>query len=219
MIDWTPLWISLKAAFSATGLCLLIALPLARWSAAKKNAWASWMDTLILLPLALPPTVAGLVLLAIFGRQSPIGEVMERLGIFLLLTWPAVVVASAVMSFPILYQSLRAAFAQIDPDLLDAARIMGFGETRILCQLMIPLAWPGIAAGVSLGFLRALGEFGATLMLAGNIPGRTQTVPLAIYAAVESGETAQAWFLAALVLVIAICGLTALHALNRRFSS
>jgi molybdate transport system permease protein len=218
-MDWTPIWISLKAAATATALCLVIALPLARWSAAKKQGWASWLDTAILLPLALPPTVMGLVLLVVFGRQSPIGALMERMGIFLLFTWPAVVLAAAVMSFPILYLSLRAALAQVDPELLDAARLLGFGETRILCQVMVPLAWPGIAAGVALGFLRALGEFGATLMLAGNIPGRTQTVPLAIYSAVESGETREAWFLALFVLFIAASALAALHTLNRRFAS
>ena len=218
-MDWMPIWISLKAALTATALCLVLALPLARWSAANKGGWASWLDTLILLPLALPPTVAGLVLLAVFGRQSPVGAVMERMGIFILFTWPAVVLAAAVMSFPILYLSLRAAFAQLDPDLLDAARILGLGETRILFQLMIPLAWPGIAAGVALGFLRALGEFGATLMLAGNIPGRTQTVPLAIYSAVESGDTRGAWFLTLFVLVIAVAALSALHSLNRRFAA
>jgi molybdate transport system permease protein len=218
-MDWTPIWTSLKAAATATALCLVIALPLARWSAAKKQGWASWLDTAILLPLALPPTVMGLVLLVVFGRQSPIGALMERMGIFLLFTWPAVVLAAAVMSFPILYLSLRAALAQVDPELLDAARLLGFGETRILCQVMVPLAWPGIAAGVALGFLRALGEFGATLMLAGNIPGRTQTVPLAIYSAVESGETREAWFLALFVLFIAASALAALHTLNRRFAS
>ncbi|MGC3990332.1 MAG: molybdate ABC transporter permease subunit [Chthoniobacteraceae bacterium] len=218
-MDWTPIWISLEAAFAATLICLVIALPLARWSARRRESWAAWLDTLILLPIALPPTVVGLALLVVFGRHSPIGAAMEQLGIFILFTWPAVVLAATVMSFPILYQSIRAAFVQIDPDLLDAARLLGYGETRILCQLMIPLAWPGLAAGVGLGFLRALGEFGATLMLAGNIPGRTQTVPLAIYAAVESGETPQAWFLAAFVLVIAIAALTALQAMNRRFAS
>jgi len=218
-MDWTPIWISLEAALAATAICLLVALPLARWSARQRASWAAWLDTLILLPIALPPTVVGLVLLVVFGRQSPIGAAMEQLGIFILFTWPAVVLAATVMAFPILYQSLRAAFMQIDPDLLDAARLLGFGETRILCQIMIPLAWPGIAAGVGLGFLRALGEFGATLMLAGNIPGRTQTVPLAIYSAVESGETTQAWFLAAFVLVIAVCALTALQTMNRRFST
>lgn len=212
MIDWSPVFISLQTALCATLVTLVLAVLAARWRVRRTGPFVAFLDGVLLFPLALPPTVVGLVLLMIFGRQSPVGQALEGIGISVLFTWKATVIAATAVSFPIMYQMAKGAFQQVDSELLDAARVFGYSERKILWNIMVPLAWPGILAGLILTFVRALGEFGATLMLAGNIPGRTQTIPIAIFFHVEGGDLSGALLLS--VVIAAISGL-ALFMLTR----
>ena len=211
----TPLRLSLQTALCATLLTFLAGILCARWRLDRRSAAGQVLDALFMLPIALPPSVVGLALLLIFGRSSPLGEMLARVGWSIIFTWPATVLASFVVAFPIMYQTARGAFQQIEPSLLDAARVFGRSEWSILWKIMLPIAWPGIAAGAILSFLRALGEFGATLMIAGNIPGRTATAPVAIFFAVEAGERREALIFAAALLGISLAAITLLGRLNR----
>ena len=216
-VDWTPVFLSLKTAAAATAISFLLGIFAGRWRLTMRQGAGIFLDGVLMLPLALPPTVVGLGLLLLFGRGSPVGELLGRFGASIVFTWPAAVIAATVMALPIMYQSTRAAFAQLDTCLLDTARIFGFSEMRLLWQVMLPLAWPGVAAGTVLTFLRALGEFGATLMIAGNIPGKTQTVPMAIFFAAEAGERHAPLIWATVVCIIAISVICAVNQLSRRF--
>ena len=211
-----PLWLSLQTALCATVLTFFCGVLCARWRLERERRFGHLLDALFMLPIALPPSVIGLLLLLVFGRSSPVGEMLAHFGWSLIFTWPATVLASFVVSFPIMYQTARGAFRQIDPNLLDAARLFGGSEWRNLRRILLPLAWPGIAAGIILSFLRALGEFGATLMLAGNIPGRTQTAPLAIFFAVEAGEEREAILLSAALIILSLGAIALLNRLARR---
>ena len=210
-----PLWLSLKTALCATLLTFVLGILAARWRLAVRGRWGEVIDTFFMLPIALPPSVVGLGLLLIFGRSSPLGQMLANLGWSIIFTWPATVLASFVVAFPIMYQTARGAFRQIDPALLDAARIFGRGEWRILRRILLPLAWPGIAAGTILSFLRALGEFGATLMIAGNIPGRTQTAPVAIFFAVEAGEQREAIILSLALIALSLLAIVLQNRVGR----
>ncbi|MFA7344566.1 MAG: molybdate ABC transporter permease subunit [Terrimicrobiaceae bacterium] len=201
-MDWTPVIVSLKTALCATVFTLLLGILAARWRIKRHGPAVEFLDGVLLFPLALPPTVVGLMLLMVFGRQSPVGQALSTLGVHLIFTWPATVVAATAVAFPIMYQTAKGAFLQMDGELLDAARVFGYSERRILWQIMIPLAWPGILAGLILTFVRAIGEFGATLMLAGNIPGRTQTIPIAIFFHVEGGDMVGAMLLSCVIVGI-----------------
>ena len=200
--DLSPLLLSLRSA----GLAVACVAPLGLLCAHRVRHWRgqrrTLADLLLLSPLVLPPTVVGFLLLQLLGRYGPIGSVLQRFGIEIVFTWQATVIASAVVAFPLMYRSALAALEQIDPSLPQVARSLGATELRVLSRITLPLALPGLVAGLSLSFARALGEFGTTLMLAGNIPGRTQTLPLAIFAAVDAGATAQAWFWTVLVLAL-----------------
>ena len=210
-MDLTPLWISLKTAFTATLFAFFLGILAARCLAFYDGKWRGLLDGLLIMPLVLPPTVVGFLLLVLFGRNGPIGRILEALGTSVLFSWPAAVIAATVVAFPIMYRTALGAFEQVDYDLLSAARTLKASEWDIFRRVLIPLAWPGIAAGTVLSFARALGEFGATLMLAGNIPGKTQTIPIAIYFAVEGGrrEAAALW-----VLIIITISLLTLWGLN-----
>ncbi|KEF41582.1 MAG: hypothetical protein ER33_10435 [Cyanobium sp. CACIAM 14] len=189
----TPLWLSLRSA----ALAVLLVAPLGFFAADRVQRWRgarrTVADLLLLSPLVLPPTVLGFVLLQLLGRYGPLGEPLARLGLELVFSWPATVLSAAVVAFPLMYRTLLASLEQLDPGLEGVARSLGAGPWRVLRRLTLPLVLPGLGAGISLGYARALGEFGTTLMLAGNIPGRTQTLPLAIYAAVDAGDLDQAW--------------------------
>ena len=215
-MEFSPLWISLKTAATATVIVFVLGVLAARWRLRFKSRTFDILDGILMFPLALPPTVVGLGLLLLFGRQSPLGSVLQSIGLNIVFSWPAAVIAATVVSFPLMYQTLRAAFMQIDPALIDVARIFGFSEWRILWQVMLPLSWAGVAAGLVLCFMRALGEFGATLMIAGNIPGRTQTAPIAIFFSVEAGEMAQAGILSAIILGVSGCVVLIMGLLSRR---
>lgn len=191
-MDWSPLWISLASSLTATAITLVCGLAAAVWRENRSGPGVAFADGILLLPLVLPPTVVGFLLLLLFGRNGPLGKLLLQFGAVLVFSWPATVVAAAVVSFPLMYLTARGALEQVEPHLLEAARTLGASEWRVFREVALPLAWPGVLAGVVLSFARALGEFGATLMVAGDIPGRTETIPIAIYFAVESGEIRQA---------------------------
>jgi molybdate transport system permease protein len=187
-MDWSPLWISLATSVTATICTFVLGLGAAVWRERRSGPMTALVDGIFLLPLVLPPTVVGFLLLLLFGRNGPLGELLRRVGMTMVFSWPATVVAATVVAFPLMYLTARAALEQVDPSYLQAARTLGAPEWRVFREIALPLAWPGILAGTILSFARALGEFGATLMVAGNIPGKTETIPIAIYFAVEGGE-------------------------------
>ena len=189
LIDWQPVILSIKVAFASLSIVLILGVACAygmrRWQFGGKAA----LEAIFSLPLVLPPVVTGFILLILIGRQGPVGRLLENwFQIQLIFTPYAAVLAGTVVAFPLMYQSVKAAFQSIDPKLEDAARTLGANEMRVFLTVTLPLAWPGVVAGVVLSFARALGEFGATIMVAGNIPGKTQTLPLAIYFAAESND-------------------------------
>jgi molybdate transport system permease protein len=194
-MDWSPLLISLATSLAATAVTLVAGLAAAAWRQNRAGAVAAFVDGIFILPLVLPPTVVGFLLLLLFGRNGPLGKLLLQFGATVVFSWPATVIAATVVAFPLMYITARAALEQVDPHQLQAARTLGASEVRIFREVALPLAWPGVLAGTILSFARALGEFGATLMLAGNIPGKTETIPIAIYFAVEANEIqrAMAW--------------------------
>lgn len=206
MLD--PLLLSLRVTAVATVLMVAAGLPLALLLARKRFRGAALVEALILLPLVLPPTVVGYYLLLALGRGSPLAE---WFGWRILFTWPAAAIASAIVGLPLLVQSARAAIAGVDPALEQAARTLGSSEMEVLGRVTLPLARRGILAGLVLASTRALGEFGATLMVAGNIPGRTQTLPLAVYDAVQNRQYAQANAIVLLLTALAFLSLWAVR--------
>lgn len=203
-VDPSPLVISVATTCAATVATFFIGMLAAKFMYGVHGAWRAWLDGLLTLPLVLPPTVVGFFLLLIFGRRSWIGESLEHLGITIAFSWPATVIAATVVAFPLMYRTALGAFDQVNPTLLQAARTLGAGEWRIFRRVLLPLAAPGVIAGTVLAFARALGEFGATLMLAGNIPGRTQTMPIAIFSAAESGDMHAALWWVGLIVVLSL---------------
>lgn len=211
-IDWFPVVLSLQVASLATLFAVALGLPLAWLLARREFPGKRLLEAVILLPIILPPTVLGYYLLRSFGRQSPLGRLLDDLGIDLIFTWRGAVLASLIVAIPLVIRSAQAAFESIDPNLEAAARTLGRSELAIFFTLNVPLAWRGILAGTVLGFARAMGEFGATLMVAGNIPGRTQTLPIAIYDAVQSGNNDLA---NALVVILSAAAIAVLVLLGR----
>ena len=205
-MDWAPLFISLKTSLVGTAIALILGVPAAHLVARLRGRSRAILDGLFALPMVLPPTVLGFFLLMIFGRNSPVGQFLLTLGIRIIFSWTATVIAATVIAFPLVYRTVRASFEQLDGSVLAAARTLGLSETAIFLRLMVPMAWPGIAGGTILGFARALGEFGATLMIAGNIPGRTQTIPVAIYFAAEGGDmqSALTWVLVIMMISFSV---------------
>lgn len=210
-MDWSPLAISIQASLAGTAFAALCGVPAARLVARLRGRSRAVLDGIFTLPMVLPPTVLGFFLLLLFGRNGPLGQALLALGIRIVFSPAATVIAAAVVAFPLVYRTTRASFEQIDRSVLNAARTLGLGERAIFIRLMIPMARPGITGGVILGFARALGEFGATLMLAGNIPGRTQTIPVAIFFAAEGGDMggALAW-----VVIIVLISFSVVALLN-----
>jgi molybdate transport system permease protein len=207
-VDWSPLWISLATSVTATLLTLAAGLTAAAWRVRRRGPAMALVDGISLLPLVLPPTVVGFFLLLLLGRHGPLGALLLRFGATVVFSWPATVIAAAVVSFPLMYLTARAALEQVDSHFLEAARTLGASEWHLFREVTLPLAWPGVLAGTILCFARALGEFGATLMLAGNIPGKTATIPIAIYFAVEANdiERAMVWCLIDVVISLALLG-------------
>jgi molybdate transport system permease protein len=191
---WSPVKLSLEIALVSGILASISGLVCGKLMANKKFSGKAIIETGFLLPLVLPPTVVGFLLIIIFGKNSPIGQLIEWL--FkqpVIFTWWAAVIAATVVAFPLMYQSAMTGFEAIDPDIEGAARIDGASEFKVFMLISIPLARGAIMSGSILSFARALGEFGATLMFAGNIPGKTQTIPTAIYMALDAGNMELAW--------------------------
>ena len=216
-MDWSPLWISFKVSMLATMIALVSGILCARGVQKMNDTGKSVVDGLCTLPMVLPPTVLGFLLLLLFGRGSPIGRLLVSVGIRVVFTWWGAVIAATTVAFPLMYRSVRAALERIDPSVLHAARTLGLSESRIFFQIIIPLARSGIAAGIALSFTRALGEFGATLMIAGNIPGKTGTIPLAIYFAAEGNRYDLAFVWVGIILAISCISMTMLNLAERKF--
>ncbi|MDD2553849.1 MAG: molybdate ABC transporter permease subunit [Desulfotomaculaceae bacterium] len=204
-MDWHPVILSVRVAIIATILVSCLGVPLTRFMARKEFYGKDVVEAVITLPLVLPPSVVGYGLLMLIGKNGLLGKHLADMGITLVFTWYAAVFAATVVAFPLMYQSAKAAFMSVDLDFEKAARTLGASEARIFFTVTLPLAWPGILAGLVLTFARALGEFGATLMVAGNIPGLTQTIPTAIYFAVESGKDVLARTLVVIITVFSFC--------------
>ena len=189
---WIPLLLSLKVAGWATAIDVVlgvaVAFGLSRWRSPAREL----VDSLLTLPLVMPPTVLGYYLLVLLGRRGVIGAWLDKFDIQLVFTWQGAVIASAVVAFPLVLKSARTAFETVDPQFERAARTLGISEAAVFFRVTLPLAARGILAGALLAFARALGEFGATLMIAGNLPGRTQTLSVAVYAAVQAGDDSTA---------------------------
>ena len=201
-LDWSPLWVSLRTTGVAIVIIFILGL-LAAWLTLRvSNRSKGVLDTIFTIPMVLPPTVCGFLLLMLFGSGSATGKWFIDHGLTLAFTWPAAVIACIVVGFPMMYRTVRGAFENIDANMLDAARTLGWGEGRIFLRIMMPLAWPSIAAGTVLAFARAMGEFGCTLFFAGNYIGVTQTIPLAIYFDWMGGKTDVAIFWVIVVILV-----------------
>jgi molybdate transport system permease protein len=207
-VNWQALLLSLKVTAVATVVIFVVGLALALLFARRRFPGKTFVETLVNLPLVLPPTVVGYFLLMVLGRGNPL---VDWLGVRILFTWGVAAVASIIVGLPLMVGAARAAIAEVDPVLENAARTLGSSEPEVLWRVTLPLARRGILAGLVLGAMRALGEFGATLMVAGNIPGRTQTLPLAIYDAVQNRQYGQANAMVALLTVLAFLSLWAVR--------
>jgi molybdate transport system permease protein len=200
-----PLLLSLKVAGWATLLALVAGVSFGYLLARVRFFGREVLDAALTLPMVMPPTVLGYYLLVLLGKRGPIGAwLQESFGINLIFTWQGAVIAAALVAFPLVYKAARAAFEDIDTNLERAGRSLGFSELKVFFRVTLPLAWHGILAGAMLAFARALGEFGATLMVAGSLPGRTQTLSIAIYEAVQAGDDAAANNLVIIASVICI---------------
>jgi molybdate transport system permease protein len=206
----SPLWISLRTVTLATAITFLLGIAAARWMSRYSGRAKNVIDGIFILPLVLPPTVVGLGLLLLLGKNGPLGTALNWVGVNLVFSWPATVISAAVMAFPIMYMTARGAFEQVDQNVESAARTLGASEWRIFWSVTLPLAWPGVAAATVLALARSMGEFGATLMLAGNIPGRTTTIPVAIYFSIQAGDTNQTLILVGIVLAVIFAVLAAI---------
>jgi molybdate transport system permease protein len=215
-LDFGPLWLSLRVSLLATLLVAMAGIPLA-WLLARRRFWGrELLNGVASLPLVLPPTVLGYYLLVLLGQQSPLGQWLNRIGWPLVFTWRGAVVAAAIASFPLLVLTARAGFESVDRRLEDIARTLGRSELDIFWRVTLPLAWPSLLAGAVLTFARALGDFGATLMVAGNIPGRTQTAAIYIYDLLQANRLAEAGNMALVVTALALLLFMISQGLTRR---
>ena len=210
---WTPLSLTLKVAGWATALNLIFGVATGFFLARKQFPGRDLLDAVLTLPMVMPPTVLGYYLLVLLGRHGAIGGwLLEEFGINLIFTWQGAVIAATIAAFPLTFKAARAAFESVDPQFEQAARVLRISELAIFFRVTLPLAWRGILAGVLLAFARATGEFGATLMVAGSIPGKTQTLSIAVYEAVQAGQDNIANFF---VLVTSLTCITVLLAAGR----
>lgn len=200
---WSPVGLSLQVALLSSLVVIILGVGVAWWMSRRSFRGKILLETVFMLPLVLPPTVVGFLLLIMLGRKSWIGQFIEWLwDAPIIFSWWAAVVASVVVAFPLVYQTMKNGLASVDPDLEKAARSYGAGEWQVFRYITLPLTYPALGTAFILGFARGLGEFGATLMIAGNIPGKTQTIPTAIYVAVDAGNTPMAWAWTGMIIVI-----------------
>lgn len=209
-MDWSPVLISMKTATLSIAVTFFLGVWTARAVVAVRSKRVKMvLDGILTLPMVLPPTVAGFFLLMLFGVKRPLGQLFfELFGVKIVFSWAATVIAAVVISFPLMYRAARGAYEQVDVTLIYAARTLGFSESRIFWQVVMPQAMPGVLGGAILAFARGLGEFGATAMLAGNIAGETRTLPLAIYSEVAAGKMTKAyqyvWIIVALSFLVVV---------------
>ncbi len=202
---WIPVKLSLEIASVAVVIVLALGIIAAFLMTRSTVRGKILIESILLLPLILPPTVVGFLLITIFGNQGPIGKLIEKLfDTSIMFTWWAALIAASIVAFPLLYQSAKTGFQSVDTDIENAARIDGAGTWKVFLFITIPLSFKSIISGVILAFTRALGEFGATFMFAGNLPGKTQTIPIAVYVALESGNMNLAWGLVISMIIISL---------------
>lgn len=212
-MDWSPIWISIKTA-SMSIIFTFFAGILAAWGviSCKKEGTKMFWDGLLTLPLVLPPTVVGFFLLFLFGVKRPLGKLFLNIfGVKIAFSWIATVLAATVISFPLMYRSARGAFEQVDENLVDAARTLGMSEWNIFRRVIFTNATPGVVSGGVLAFARGLGEFGATAMIAGNIAGKTRTLPMAVYSEVAAGNMESAYGYVGIIVIIAFVSVLAMN--------
>ena len=217
-MDLSPLWITFKISLAATAFVFATGLLLA-WGVTYLKRGRAVIDAVLSLPLVLPPTVMGFLILISVGVNSAPGKLLDTFGLKLVFTWQGAAVAAAVVSFPVMYRGIRGALEQVDPTVIQAGRTLGLSEFKILRRVIFPIAAPGILASVVLSFARCLGEFGATLMVAGNIPGKTQTMSVAVYTAMQSGDRSLAYKWVAIIVIyslLILVGLNCLPSLRRQ---
>lgn len=213
-MDFIPILLSLKTAVAATCITFFLGI-YAAWKTANMKYGKGILDAIFTLPMVLPPTVTGFFLLVFFGKNSLAGRVLMAHGWGLIFTWQGAVVAAVVVSFPLMYRTTRSAFEQLDGNLLAVGRTLGLSETKIFWRVVFPNCFPGILGASILSFARAMGEFGATIMIAGNIPGRTQTAALAIYTAMQTGNREQAYQLVGMIILISAVAMLAMNGVNK----
>lgn len=214
-MDLSPLLITLKVAVVATLITVLIGIPIA-WKVAKLKRGKGILDGLLTLPMILPPTVVGFFLLLLIGKNGMIGIILSKINISITFTWGAAVIASVVVSFPLMYRTARGAFESLDPNLVFAGETLGMSDYEIFVKVILPNTMSGMTAGIILTFARALGEFGATIMLAGNIPGRTTTMAIAIYSAVQSGNREKAYIWSTIIMMMSFGAMMAMNWMSRK---
>ena len=217
-IDLSPLWVTLRTTGTAIVFIFVLGLAAAYFTLRIPKRTQDIADTVFTIPMVLPPTVCGFLLLLGLGNNSPVGRWFIDIGFPLIFSWPATVIAAVVVAFPLMYRSARGAFENLDPNMLDAARTLGWSNRKIFFKLMLPLSWSSIAAGTVLSFARALGEFGATLFLAGNYVGITRTVPIAIYFEWMSGNVDVALFWTVVILIFSFIVILFINLWSRRTS-
>jgi molybdate transport system permease protein len=216
-LDYSPLYISLKTGVAATIFSFFLGIFAARRAMYARGKGRAFLDGLLTLPMVLPPTAAGFFLLLLFSKRRPFGIFLyEKLGIKIVQTWAGCVIAATVIAFPLMYRSARAAFEQVDPNLIYAARTLGMPEREIFWRVLLPLAKPGLLSGTILSFTRAIGEYGATSMLAGNIPGKTATIAQRIAMVIQDGDYATAGIWTGIVVLIAFSSIVLLNLLAGR---
>ena len=215
-VNLSPLWVTLKTSLTAIAIVFVLGLLAAWWSLRCHPRVRDVADAIFTIPMVLPPTVCGFLLLLLLGKNTPVGSWFIEVGFPLVFSWVSTVIAAVVVSFPLMYRSARGAFESLDPNMLDAARTLGWNDARIFFSLMLPLSWNSIAAGTVLAFARALGEFGATLFLAGNYLGITRTIPIAIYFEWINGNTGVALFWTAVILVFSFAVILFINLWGRR---
>lgn len=216
-INLFPLYLSFRVAFTATIVSLIIGLPVAYFLSRRRGKVADFIDTFTNLPVVLPPTVLGYYLLVLMGRQSAIGKFIENtFGTMIVFTPTGAVIAASVVSIPYLIKSSKTAFLEINEDYLNASRLLGRNEFNIFYTIVIPIAWRGILAGITMSFVRALGDFGTTLMVSGSIPNKTMTMPVAIYDALQAGDNYTANLMVLIMTSIAVVVLFIINTLERK---
>ena len=215
-IDYSPLWVTLKTTLTAIVFIFILGLAAAYFSLRIPARAQDIADSIFTIPMVLPPTVCGFLLLLAFGKNTALGQWFIDIGFPLIFSWQATVIAAVVVAFPLMYRSARGAFENLDPNMLDAARTLGWSNAKIFFKLMLPLSWSSIAAGTVLSFARALGEFGATLFLAGNYLGVTRTIPIAIYFEWMNGNTDVAIFWTAIIMIFSFIVILFINLWSRR---